>query len=152
MRYTKLKLTKNLYEQLTNDSTPPRKKNVLVFQFTFENDTDPGPKLTAYAMEKKHQKVPGSIPVNLEFLDPTTSIVQSGQQITGDLQIEFTEMEDLRRRSNPSNPNIYDRFVFEPKFNASDKHIFFEVSVEPHEVGLAVIKKSIKPSPPDGAV
>ncbi|MEO6220556.1 MAG: hypothetical protein ABIO81_09020 [Ginsengibacter sp.] len=153
--YTKLKLTKAQYNTLTNDGEVFRKRNVLVFQFTYKTNADDYPTLRAYAMEFKHQEIPGSTPVILDYFNTTGSADLSTpyEQVTGDLQILYGELERLKRDSNPGNKEQYDYFLFTPKFDATNLHVYFEVSVVPStNPDLLVITKSLKPSPPYGAV
>ncbi len=151
--YTKLKLLKAQYDDLTNDGVI-RKKNVLVFQFTYPLQSSEYPSLKAYAMKHNHQDIPGTVPVNLDYADttPATDLSEPGEQVTGDLQIEYGDIQQLKKDSNPVHKENYDYLLFEPMIDKTNYHIYFEISVVPStNLNLTKITKSLNPSPPAGA-
>ncbi len=151
--YTKLKLLRGKYDKLTNDRDTIRRKNVLVFQFTYPLQSSNYPILKAYEMQNKHQHIPDTEPVNLIYADatPGADLSQHGEQVTGDLQIKYSDIEKLKKDSNPDNEEKYDYLLFTPKFNSTNYHIYFEVSVVPHTNMDLTVPTSINPSPPAGA-
>lgn len=154
MIYTNLILSKAKYDDLTNDGVI-RRKNVIVFQFTYLLQSSNYPTLKAYAMKFKHQDIPDAMPVNLDYAitPPTTDLAESGEQVIGDLQIEYGDIEQLKKDSNPGHKENYDFLLFTPKFDTTNHHIYFDVSVVPstHIDIILTITKSLNPSPPSGA-
>ncbi len=151
--YAKLKLSKQQYDDLTNDGVI-RRKNVLVFQFTYPMQSSLFPTLKAYAMKHNHQDIPGTVPVNLDYADttPTADLSEPGEQVIGDLQIQYGDIEQLKKDSNPGHKEIYDYLLFEPVFDNTNHHVYFDVSVFPHtNIDLTKVTKSLNPSPPAGA-
>lgn len=153
IQYTKLKLSRDQYDNLTNDSGI-RQKKVIVFQFTYMKQDDPYPTLWAYAMRKKHQEIKTSISVPLEYasMPPATDLSVDTEQVTGDLQIFYDELQTLKKESNPKDPEDYQYLLFTPIFESSNQHVYFKVTVFPSTAGIKPLTATyINPSPPYGA-
>ncbi len=111
LNYTKLKLTKDQYNSLASnvqynkdddkrDGTF-RKNDAIVFQFTYASEVYPYPTLRAYPVTFKHQQTSFGNPVNLEYENskPLPDLSVCNEQVTGDLQITFSDIELLKKQS-----------------------------------------------------
>lgn len=158
--FTGLALTKTQYNGL-KVMLPGNSPGVLVFQFLVTSSVY---NLRAYIMKNGHVSInstnPNSFQKTLSAVippPPFTSMPKSVSTtpppttniIVGDLQIDTVTIEQLKRDSNPSSPETYDYFHFTPSFEPSSQHVFYILQVVPStNVGLAVITKSVNPSPP----
>ncbi len=166
LNYTKLILSKDQYDSLSSEtqfknmtagadrnvkSTPG--KNIIVFQFAYLSDIYPYPTLRAYPMRVRDQRTIFGSPIDLDYQNskPLPDLSICGEQVTGDMQIAFSELELLKEDSNPKDRENYRYFLFTPKFDNVSQHVYFEVSVFPYTgPGLIPKSKFINPSPPHG--
>ncbi len=166
LNYTKLLLSKDQYDSLSsemqfnNRTTGTDKnakfnlgKNIIVFQFAYLSDIYPYPTLRAYPMRVRDQRTVFGLAVDLDYQNsrPLPDLSVCGEQVTGDMQTAFSELELLKEDSNPKDRENYQYFLFTPKFDDVSQHVYFEVSVFPY-TGSGLIPKSkfINPSPPHG--
>ena len=166
LNYTKLKLSKDQYNTLgsrdqfikpANDAerreNENRKKNAIVFQFAYLSDIYPYPSLKAYPMRVKDMRTIFGLPVDLTYENskPLPDLSVCLGHVTGDMQIAFSEMELLKKESNPKDPENYQYFLFTPKLDDLSQHVFFEVSVFPSTSPDLIPKtRIVNPSPPYG--
>ncbi len=149
--YPQLKLSKGKYDSLLGKNFFG-KKHVLVFQFTYI----PGhsfPTLTVYVMKRKHRKT-FSDGVTLDYYNPTSTTKPNNTDslITGDLQIKIKKITQLKKVSNPGNPEGYQYLIFTPKYDASNLHVYYDVSVSPSaNKDISATTRTLNPSPPSGA-
>lgn len=81
--------------------------------------------------------------------NPSPDLSVCNEQVTGDLQIAVSDLELLKVDSNPDDPEKYEYFLFTPKYDDSNQHVYFEISVFPStSPGLARPSIGLKPSPP----
>ena len=165
LNYTRLILSKDQYSKLSsedqfkNPGSPDKegktslKKNVMVFQFAYLSELYPYPTLRVFPMRVKDQRAVFGSPLDLNYESPKPApdLSVCMDQVTGDLQIAFSEMELLKKESNPKEPENYQYFLFAPKFDDVSQHVYFEVSVFP-STSPDVLPKTriINPSPPYG--
>lgn len=166
LNYTKLILSKDQYDKLSyedrsknpvtnadRDGKMSHKKNVMVFQFAYLSELYPYPTLRAFPMRVKDQRSVFGVPVDLDYESskPAPDLSVCTDHITGDLQIAFSEMELLKKESNPRESEKYQYFLFTPKFDDVSQHVYFEVSVFPSTSPDLIPKtRIINPSPPYG--
>lgn len=143
--YHKLKLNKHRYDELLKKGD--KKAETIVFQFTYgiAAITDNTPGLRAYAMKKKHEAISRDAYVELED-EGTVVTALPDARIQGDLQVTMQAIEQLKKDTNPNDPEKYEYFIFTPETDGS--HIRYEISIKQSgQVGfLAKIKAD--PSPP----
>ncbi len=166
LNYAKLLLSKDQYDSLSserqfiNPTTGTDKnikstlgKNIIVFQFAYLSDIYPYPTLRAYPMRVRDQRIVFGLPIDLGYQNsrPLPDLSVCGEQVTGDMQIAFSELELLKEDSNPKDRENYQYFLFTPKLDGVSQHVYFEVSVFPYTgPGLIPKIKFINPSPPHG--
>ena len=166
LNYTKLRLTRTQYNKLASEEQFRNSgdgsgmngksnlgKNVIVFQFAYLDDLYPYPTLRAFPMRVKDQHTVFGSPIDLQYESPKPlpDLSVCAAQITGDLEIPFSEMELLKKESNPRDPGNFQYFLFNPKFDAATQHVYYEVSVYPYTAPDLLPKtRFINPSPPYG--
>lgn len=166
LNYTKLRLTRSQYnklaseEQFKNGGDPSGAagrsnlgKSVLVFQFAYLDEMYPYPTLRAFPMRSKdqHSVFGSSIDLQYESSKPLPDLSVCAPQVTGDMQIPFSELELLKKESNPGDPGRYQYFLFTPKFDDVTQHVYYEISVYPYTApDLLPKSRFLNPSPPYG--
>ena len=125
------------------------------FYYPYPLPTHGSPKLRVYAMKAGHKKVSDVAFKLVDYKDadsvPVVLPDTPQEHITGDLQLRVTDMEDLKEAYNPGTPEVYSFFVFVPKYDSGNQHIYYEVSVFP-STALQAFPIDADPSPPATAV
>lgn len=121
----------------------------LVFQFIYpKGSIKDSPKLVAYAMKKGHKKISDDAFQNLEYNTNSKPIEITDEHFIGSLQVTKGEIDKLLKDSN-QDPQMYDFFLFTPKFDASSKYVIYDVSVVPTTLNQLLVKPiPANPSPP----
>lgn len=145
-----LQLTKNQFDNLLNK---PKRKSVLVFQFSYPFDFSPGqsPGLIAYIMYTGHKEVGIDA---FEKLSGTGNMsaepIYNREQVLGDLQIDVLEVKALIKEATGSENGNYSALIFTPFFDSSIKHICYKITVD--QPALVPTSKVANPSPPRSAL
>lgn len=163
LNYTKLILTREKYNILVaslakhdpekdgEKKDKPGKNGGIIFQFTYASIIYPYPTLKAYPMMANGQNILFGNPLDLDYFDtkPAPDLTVCEEQVTGDLQIKILDIEFLKKESNPGDGEKYEYFIFTPKYDVTNKHVYYEVSVYPStNPDLIPKSKTINPSPP----
>jgi hypothetical protein len=152
-----LKLSKPVLQKIFNEFKTPKKSDKLVLQFYYPKQPSGGsPTLGAYALRSKNQAIdPTQKPTFelLDYVDESSEPLIGRPQFLGDQQLDVDELKQLIKDSNKPDPMVFDHLLFSVKFDNSNPHIYYEVSVVPSNQFKQSFLSSIDtdPSPPASA-
>lgn len=125
--------------------------HVLVFQFHYTAAATgmAAPDLVAYAMKLNHKKISDLFKVLVPFGTSGESMF-GRETIYGDNQIDIKDVTDFIDAATGSHDGngVYENILFTPRYDATNKHIFFELSLTGTAGGAAVAPRQTNPSPP----
>lgn len=126
--------------------------HVLVFQNRYAATATgaSAPNMVAYAMKQNHAQFNDNFRLLTPFSN-TTEPMYGRETIFGDNQILIKELNDLIDEVTGSNGGrgMFSNFLFTPKYNATNKHIYYEITIT-GAAGATVVPgaRFTNPSPP----